>query len=92
MKTLIGLLPLLLSLALMAGCAGEFESTGSGSSAASDSSSDSWNEAQARVNEQTALDAANAAAQQQNNDAMAAAQQTMNQHNDEFNRGLDLHQ
>jgi hypothetical protein len=37
-----------------------------------------------------ALDAANAAARQQNNDAMAAAQQTMNQHNDEVNRnGLD---
>ena len=30
--------------------------------------------------------AANAAAQQQFNDAMAAAQQTMNQHNDEFNQ------
>ena len=92
MKNPIGILPLLLGLALMAGCAGEFESTGSGSSAASDSSSDSWNETQARVNEQTALDAANAAAEKQNNDAMAAAQQTMNQHNDEFNRGLDLHQ
>jgi len=85
------ILPLLLSLALMVGCAGEFQSTVSGSSAASDSSSDSWNETQARINEQAALDAANAAAQQQFNDAMAAAQQTMNQHNDEFNRGLDLH-
>jgi len=92
MKNLIKVLPLVLSLALMVGCAGEFQSTGSGSSAASDSSSDSWNETQARINEQTALDAANAAAQQQNNDAMAAAQQTMNQHNDEFNRGMDLHQ
>ena len=92
MKLRILILPLLLSLALMVGCAGEFQSTGSGSSAASDSSSDSWNETQARINEQAALDAANAAAQQQNNDAMAAAQQTMNQHNDEFNRGLDLHQ
>jgi len=91
MKHLISILPLFLSLALMVGCAGEFQS-GSGSSAASDSSSDSWNETQARINQQTALDAANAAAQQQNNDAMAAAQQTMNQHNDEFNRGLDLHQ
>jgi hypothetical protein len=32
----------------------------------------------------------NAAAQQQNNDAMATAQQTMNQHNDEFNRSTLL--
>ena len=92
MKNLIKILPLVLSLTLMVGCAGEFLSTGTESSAASDSSSDSWNETQARINEQAALDAANAAAQQQNNDAMAAAQQTMNQHNDEFNRGLDLHQ
>ena len=91
MENLIKVLPLLLSLTLMVGCAGEFQSTASGSSAASDSSSDSWNEIQARINEQTALDSANAAAQQQFNDAMAAAQQTMNQHNDEFNRGLDLH-
>jgi len=85
------ILPLLLSLALIVGCASDFQSAGPGSSAASDSSSDSWNETQAGINEQTALDAANAAAQQQFNDAMAAAQQTMNQHNDEFNRGLDLH-
>jgi len=75
----------------MVGCAGGFQSTGSGLSAASDFSSDSWNQTQARINEQAALDAGNAAAQQQFNDAMAAAQQTMNQHNDEFNRGLDLH-
>jgi hypothetical protein len=92
MKNLIKILPVVLSLTLIVGCAGEFQSTGAGSSAASDSPSDSWNETQARINEQTALDAANAAAQQQNNDAMAAAQQTMNQHNDEFNRGMDLHQ
>ena len=92
MKNLIKVLPLVLSLTLMVGCANDFQSAASGSSAASDSSSDSWNETQARINEQTALDAANAAAQQQNNDAMAAAQQTMNQHNDEFNRGMDLHQ
>lgn len=92
MKNLIKILPLVLSLTLMVGCAGEFQSTGSGSSATSDSSSDSWNETQARINQQAALDAANAAAQQQFNDAMAAQQQFENQHNDEFNRGLDLHQ
>lgn len=80
------IVPLLLSLAILAGCAGVIESTGSASSAASDSSSDSWHETQARINEQMAADAGNAAAQQQFNDAMAAAQQTMNQHNDEFNQ------
>jgi len=39
-----------------------------------------------RMNEQTALDAANAAAQQQFLAGMAAAQETENQHNDEFNQ------
>ena len=92
MKHLIGIFPPLLSLSLIVGCASDFQSTGSASSAASDSSSDSFHETQERINEQMAVDAANAAAQQQNNDAMAAAQQTMNQHNDEFNRGLDLRQ
>jgi len=91
MKHLIGIFPLLLSLLLIVGCASDFQSTRSGSSAGSDSSSDSFHETQEPINEQTALDAANAAAQQQFNDAMAVAQQTMNQHNDEFNRGLDLH-
>ena len=86
MKNLIKILPLVLSLTLMVGCAGEFQSTGAGSSGASDSSSDSWHEAQERINEQMALDAANAAAQQQFNDAMAAQQQTENQHNAEFNQ------
>jgi hypothetical protein len=86
MKHFIGILSLLLSAALMAGCASDFQSTGSESSAASDPSSDSWHETQARINQQMAVDAANAAAQQQFNDAMAAAQQTENQHNDEFNQ------
>ena len=39
-----------------------------------------------RLNEQMALDAANAAAQQQFNEGMAAAQETENQHNAEFNQ------
>jgi hypothetical protein len=39
-----------------------------------------------RLNEQMAIDAANAAAQQQFNAAMAAAQETENQHNAEFNQ------
>jgi hypothetical protein len=87
MKNLIKILPLVLSLTLMVGCASDWVSSGSGSSSApSDSSSDSWHETQERINEQTALDAANAAAQQQFNDAMAAQQQTENQHNAEFNQ------
>jgi hypothetical protein len=39
-----------------------------------------------RMNEQTALDAANAAAQQQFPAGMAAAQETENHANDEFNQ------
>jgi len=85
MKHFTGILPLLLTLAVVVGCASEFQSTGSGSSAASDSSADrSFHEMIDRMNQQTALDAANAAAQQQFLEGMAAAQQTMNQHNDEF--------
>jgi len=80
------IVPLVLSLALLAGCAGEIVSNGSAPSATDDSWSDSFNETQARINEQMAVDAANAAATQQNNDAMAAAQQIENQHNDEFNQ------
>ena len=85
MKCLI--FPLLTTIALfLAGCAGDFQSTSSEPSATIDTSSiDNFNETQQRINEQMALDAANAAAAQQFNDAMAAAQQTMNQHNDEFN-------
>jgi hypothetical protein len=87
MKNLIKILPLVLSLTLMVGCASDWVSSGSGSSSApSDSSSDSWHETQERINEQTALDAANAAAQQQFNDAMAAQQLNENQHNAEFNQ------
>ena len=86
MKRLIGILPLLLSIGLLAGCAGEFQSTGSTSSATDDSADRSFHETMDRVNQQTALDAANAAAQQQFNDSMAATQQFENQHNDEFNQ------
>ena len=87
MKHHIRIVPLLLSLALFVGCASEFVSTDSGPSATTESTADnSFNETQARINEQTALDAANAAAAQQFNDAMAAAQETMNQHNDDFNQ------
>jgi hypothetical protein len=83
----LSILPLLVSLALMAGCASDFESTDSTSSASIDTSSvDSFNETQRRINNQMAVDAANAAANQQFNDAMAAAQQTMNNANAEFNQ------
>jgi len=70
----------------MVGCASDFQSTGSASSAIDDSADRSFQDTIDRVNQQAALDAANAAAQQQFNDAMVAAQQTMNQHNDEFNQ------
>ena len=80
------IVPLLLSLALMTGCAGVIESSGSASSATGDSADRSWHDTQDGINQQTALDAVNVAAQQQFNDAMAAAQQTENQHNDEFNQ------
>jgi hypothetical protein len=86
MKHFIGIFPLLLSVGLMVGCASEFQSTGSGSSATDDSSDRSFHDMMDRMNEQTALDAANAAAQQQFLAGMAAAQETENQHNDEFNQ------
>jgi hypothetical protein len=83
------ILPLILSLTLMVGCASEFQSTGSSSSATDNSADRSSQDTIDRVNQQAALDAANAAAQQQNNAAQAAAQETENQHNAEwFQNGL----
>ena len=79
----LSILPLILSLALMVGCASEFQSTGSSSSATDNSADRSSQDTIDRVNQQAALDAANAAAQQQNNAAQAAAQETENQHNAE---------
>ncbi len=70
----------------MVGCATDFQSTESVSSASDDSADRSFHDTIDRLNQQMALDAANAAAQQQNNAAMAAAQETENQHNDEFNQ------
>jgi len=78
------IVPLLLSLALMVGCASEFQSIGSTSSATDNSADRSFQDTIDRVNQQAALDAANAAAQQQNNAATAAAQETENQHNAEW--------
>jgi hypothetical protein len=87
MKNFIGIPSLVLSLTLMVGCASDFVSSGSGSSSAtSDSTSDSANQTIQMVNQQMAIDAANAAAQQQFNDTMAAQQLNENQHNDEFNQ------
>ncbi|HLW35800.1 MAG TPA: hypothetical protein VKS98_09090 [Chthoniobacterales bacterium] len=88
------------ALLLIAGCASDFESTSSGSEPSSESTSsgsesssgvdtssiDEFNANQQRINEQMALDAANAAAFQQNAGAMAAAQQTENQANAQFNQ------
>ena len=86
----ISILPLLVSVGLMAGCAtGDFASSSSDSASSTSvdtSSIDSFNETQRRINDQMALDAANAAAAQQNNDAMAAAQQTENNANAQFNQ------
>jgi predicted lipid-binding transport protein (Tim44 family) len=78
----IRILPLLLSLALMVGCASDFQSTDSGSSPTYDSSPDtSIQDSIDRTNQQMANDAANAAAQQQFLAGMAAAQETMNNAN-----------
>ena len=78
----MGILSLLLSLALMVGYVSEFQSTDSGSSAAYDSSPDtSIQDSIDRMNQQMATDAANAAAQQQFLAGMAAAQETMNNAN-----------
>lgn len=84
MKDLVGILPLILTLALMAGCAGEFQSTDPGSSTAFDPPTDTTiQDSIDRVNQQMAMDAANAAAQQQFNAAMAAAQETVNNANND---------
>ena len=95
MKHLGSIFPLLLSVALMVGCASDFQSTGSGSSAtdydsvtSNDSPSVSAPDTSAqdaidRANQQTANDAANAAAQEQFLAGMAAAQETMNNANNQ---------
>ena len=78
----LGVVPLLLSIALLVGCTGEFQSTDSGSSAAFDPPADtSIQDSIDRTNQQMAMDAANAASQQQFNAGMAAAQETMNNAN-----------
>jgi hypothetical protein len=83
MRHFIGIVPLLLSVGLLVGCAGEFQSTDSVSTAAFDSPPDtSIQDSIDRMNQQMAMDAANAAAQQQFNAGMAAAQETMNNAND----------
>jgi len=82
MQHFIRILPLLLSLALMVGCASDFQSTDSGSSPTYDSSPDtSIQDSIDRTSQQMANDAANAAAQQQFLAGMAAAQETMNNAN-----------
>ena len=83
MKRLKRILLLLLSVGLLVGCAGEFQSTESTSSATDDSADRSFRDTMDRLNEQMAMDAANAAAQQQFNAAMAAAQETMNNANND---------
>jgi hypothetical protein len=82
-KNFSGILPLLLSVALLVGCASDFQSTESGSPAAYDVSppDTSVQDSIDRMNQQMATDAANAAAQQQFLAGMAAAQETMNNAN-----------
>ena len=84
MKGLIRIFPLLLSIGLLVGCTSDFptEST----SSVADDSGRSFHDTIDRLNKQIALDASNAAAQQQFNEGMAAAQETENQHNAEFNQ------
>jgi hypothetical protein len=86
MKYLARILSLFLSIGLLVGCASDFQSAGSTSSATDDSADRSFHDTMDRLNEQMAVDAANAAAQQQFLDGMAAAQETENQHNAEFNQ------
>jgi len=94
MKHFSSTLPLLLSVGLMVGCASDFQSTESGSTydysvTANDpsptvSSPDTTaQDAIDRMNQQMATDAANAAAQQQFLAGMAAAQETMNNANNQ---------
>jgi len=79
MKGSIRILPLLLSIGLLVGCASDFQSTESTLSAAFDLPPDtSIKDSIDRMNQQMAMDAANAAAQQQFNAAMTAAQEAMN--------------
>jgi hypothetical protein len=86
MKHFIRILPLLLSIGLLVGCANDFQLVESTSSATDDSVDRSFYDTMDRVNEQMAVDAANAAAQQQFLEGTAAAQETENQHNVEFNQ------
>jgi hypothetical protein len=81
MKHSIGILPLLFSIALMVGCAGDYSVTTNDSPASVSSPDTSVQDAIDRMNQQMALDAATAAAQQQFLAGMAAAQETMNNAN-----------
>jgi hypothetical protein len=81
MKHSIGILPLLLSLALMVGCAGDYSVTTNDSPASVSSPDTNVQDAIDRMNQQMALDAATAVAQQQFLAGMAAAQETMNNAN-----------
>jgi hypothetical protein len=94
MKHLSCILPLLLSVALMVGCAGDFPSAGSGSGVTSDSVTSydppsvsapdtTAQDAIERANAQAASDASNAAAQASFIAGMAAAQETMNNANNQ---------
>jgi hypothetical protein len=80
MKHFSTILPLLLSVGLMVGCASDFSATSNDASAVSPPYT-SIQDSIDRMNQQMATDAANAAAQQQFLAGMAAAQETMNNAN-----------
>jgi uncharacterized lipoprotein YajG len=75
------ILALLFGLALMVGCAGDYSVTTNDSPAPVSSPDTSVQDSIDRINQQMALDAATAAAQQQFLAGMAAAQETMNNAN-----------
>ena len=75
------ILALLFGLALMVGCAGDYSVTTNDSPTPVSSPDTSVQDAIDRMNQQMALDAATAAAQQQFLAGMAAAQETMNNAN-----------
>jgi hypothetical protein len=81
MKHFSSIFPILLSVGLMVGCASDYSVTAHDPSPPVSSPDTSIQDSIDRMNQQMATDAANAAAQQQFLAGMAAAQETMNNAN-----------